>query len=83
MRLFCVLGAVKDRTVRPHLNIDFTSVLPADAKGIFAELSGLQKMSNATRALLKQPSSSNSTNATSRSKQLLQRPTAGVADAAR
>ena len=45
-----------------RLEMTGQSVLPADARGVFAELSGLQNMSKATRALLKQPGL-NATNA--------------------
>ena len=38
-----------------HLNINFDSGIPSNAKGIFAELAGVQEMSEATTALLKQP----------------------------
>ena len=44
-----------DKTKYEHLNINFASGIPTDAKGIFAELAGVQKMSEATTALLKQP----------------------------
>ena len=44
-----------DKAKYEHLNINFASGIPTDAKGIFAELAGVQKMSEATTALLKQP----------------------------
>ena len=46
-------GAEKVKYV--HLNINFASGIPTDAKGIFAELAGVREMSEATAALLKQP----------------------------
>ena len=52
---FVARGAIKGRSARAHLNIEFESVLPADARGVFAELDGLQQMSDATKALLKRP----------------------------
>ncbi len=47
--------AVKSRSARPHLNIEFDSAIPSDARGIFAELAGVKSMSDATMAILKQP----------------------------
>ena len=44
-----------DKAKYEHLNINFASGIPTDAKGIFAELAGVQEMSEATTALLKQP----------------------------
>ena len=44
-----------DKTKYEHLNINFESGIPTNAKGIFAELAGVQEMSEATTALLKQP----------------------------
>lgn len=38
-----------------HLNIAFDGELPKNSRGIFAELAGVQAMSAATNALLKQP----------------------------
>ena len=38
-----------------HLNAKFLSSIPKNAKGIFAELAGVQEMSKATRSLLKTP----------------------------
>jgi len=38
-----------------HLNINFDGGVPTDAKGIFAELAGVQEISEATTSLLKQP----------------------------
>ena len=40
-----VRRAIKERSERSHLNIDFASVLPSDAVGIFAELAGTRNMS--------------------------------------
>lgn len=36
-----------------HLNVKFTNAIPAGATGVFAELAGVQPMSEATTALLK------------------------------
>ena len=47
--------AGKDKQRYEHLNIGFLSGIPRRAKGIFAELSGVQAMSEATTALLRQP----------------------------
>ena len=44
-----------DQAQDVHLNINFDSGIPSNAKGIFAELAGVQEMSEATTALLKQP----------------------------
>ena len=44
-----------DQAQYVHLNINFDSGIPSNAKGIFAELAGVQEMSEATMALLKQP----------------------------
>ena len=38
-----------------HLNAKFLTSIPKNAKGIFAELAGVQEMSKATRSLLKTP----------------------------
>ena len=45
----------KDKTKYGHLNINFQSGIPKDSKGIFAEFAGVQEMSEATTALLKNP----------------------------
>ena len=44
-----------DKVKYEHLNINFANGIPTDAKGIFAELAGVQDISEATMALLKQP----------------------------
>ena len=42
-----------DRIKYAHLNIDFAHHFPADARGVFAELGGIQPMSQATSQLLR------------------------------
>ena len=44
-----------DQAKYEHLNINFEGGIPTDAEGIFAELSGVKAMSEATAALLKHP----------------------------
>ena len=38
-----------------HINLQFESAIPADARGIFAEFAGVRPLSPATEALLKNP----------------------------
>ena len=45
----------EDKARYTHLNVDFDGGIPVGSKGIFAELAGVQPMSEATTALLKQP----------------------------
>lgn len=44
-----------DRVKWAHLNVNLNSGLPAGASGIFAELVGLQPLSQATKELLERP----------------------------
>ena len=44
-----------NQTKYEHLNVEFSQGISQDAKGIFAELAGVRKMSEATAELLRQP----------------------------
>ena len=48
-----------DRAKYTHLNVVFEGGLPKHGFGLFAELAGIQRMTNATRALLVPPHASN------------------------
>jgi hypothetical protein len=50
-----------DRVKYTHLNVIFEGGLPKHGFGIFAELAGTQRMTNATRALLVDPHATNET----------------------
>ena len=45
----------ENQTKYEHLNVEFSQGISQDAKGIFAELAGVRKMSEATAELLRQP----------------------------
>merc|ERR1712224_1182159 len=44
-----------DRVKWAHLNVNLNNGLPAGSQGIFAELVGIQPLSNATKELLERP----------------------------
>merc|ERR1712216_746542 len=44
-----------DRVKWAHLNVNLNNGLPACSQGIFAELVGIQPLSNATKELLERP----------------------------
>ena len=48
-------ASTADQVQYEHLNVDIESGIPDDAKGIFAELAGVQTVSEATAALLRPP----------------------------
>ena len=48
-------ASTADQVQYEHLNVDIESGIPNDAKGIFAELAGVQTVSEATAALLRPP----------------------------